>query len=174
MKIFDIKEELQNLDKLVESIEPNEDGELIITDSVTARIFELHEKKDEVLLYLASKYKELIVEADGFKSVIQGLQSRKKTVENRAKWLAVAIKEELKEGDNLKNSQSTLSWRKSEAVEILNIDNIPDRFLVPDIKADIAGIKKELKLIGNEVDGVISSPEIGGCQIRKKMNLQIK
>lgn len=106
MTIYEINEEILNCIDL-------ETGEIIDIDKLN----ELQLEKDAKIENVACWIKELKAEAEAIKAEKQTLAERQKVAENKAeslkKWLAYAL-----DGQKFKTSKCSISYRKSEAVEV--------------------------------------------------------
>lgn len=106
MTIYEINEEILNCIDL-------ETGEIIDID----RLNELELERDAKIENVACWIKELKVEAEALKAEKQTLAERQKVAENKAeslkKWLAYAL-----DGQKFKTSKCSISYRKSESVEV--------------------------------------------------------
>ena len=106
MTIYEINEEILNC------IDP-ETGEIIDIDKLN----ELQLEKDAKIENVACWIKELKAEAEAIKTEKLALAERQKVAENKAeslkKWLAYALN-----GEKFKTAKCSVSFRKSEVVEI--------------------------------------------------------
>lgn len=106
MTIYEINEQILNCIDL-------ETGEIIDID----RLNELQLEKDAKIENVACWIKELKAEAEAIKAEKQTLAERQKVAENKAeslkKWLAYAL-----DGQKFKTSKCSISYRKSESVEV--------------------------------------------------------
>ena len=90
--------------------------------------------------------------------------ARKRAAKATVAWAKATLAAELG-GKKMKEPEFTISYRKSEAVEIADLNSVPDEFLVPQPpKVDKAGLKEAIK--GGAV--------IDGVTIAEKKNIQIK
>ena len=106
MTIYEINEEILNC------IDP-ETGEIIDIDKLNELEFERDAKIENVACWI----KELKAEAEAIKAEKLALAERQKVAENKAeslkKWLAYAL-----QGEKFKTAKCSVSFRKSEVVEI--------------------------------------------------------
>lgn len=106
MTIYEINEQILNCIDL-------ETGEIIDIDKLN----ELQLEKDAKIENVACWIKELKAEAEAIKAEKQTLAERQKVAENKAeslkKWLAYAL-----DGQKFKTSKCSISYRKSESVEV--------------------------------------------------------
>ena len=106
MTIYEINEEILNCIDL-------ETGEIIDID----RLNDLQLERDAKIENVACWIKELKAEAEAIKTEKQTLAERQRVAENKAeslkKWLAYAL-----DGQKFKTSKCSISYRKSESVEV--------------------------------------------------------
>ena len=106
MTIYEIDKEILNCIDL-------ETGEIIDID----RLNDLQLERDTKIENVACWIKELKAEAEAIKAEKQTLAERQKVAENKAeslkKWLAYAL-----DGQKFKTSKCSISYRKSESVEV--------------------------------------------------------
>ena len=90
--------------------------------------------------------------------------ARKKAAKATVAWAKETLARELA-GQKMKEAEFTVSYRKSESVEITNESAVPDEFRIPQPdKIDKVALKAALK----------SGASIDGVQIVEKSNIQIK
>ena len=106
MTIYKINEQILNCIDL-------ETGEIIDID----RLNDLQLERDTKIENVACWIKELKAEAEAIKAEKQTLAERQRVAENKAeslkKWLAYAL-----DGQKFKTSKCSISYRKSESVEV--------------------------------------------------------
>ena len=106
MTIYEIDEKILNCIDL-------ETGEIIDIDKLN----ELELERDAKIENVACWIKELKAEAEAIKTEKQTLAERQRVAENKAeslkKWLAYAL-----DGQKFKTSKCSISYRKSESVEV--------------------------------------------------------
>jgi len=117
MKLYEIQDELTELEGLLDEYAQEHEGD--ITDFPFESQYEKFKgMKSEKLLNLAAWFKSVKAEAEAYKAEMKVLNSRKKVAENKMEWLKNFIKTYLLDGEKIKDSRSSLSWRKSESIEI--------------------------------------------------------
>jgi hypothetical protein len=159
MRLFDIHSAIEQI--LATRVD-QETGE--IGEEALAALEELELAKNEKILAIAAYLKGERAEGDAVKDQANKLTARAKQHHARADRLEAYIAEHLTPGQNLSDSRSALSWRRSESIEITDESLIPIDYIRTKIEIDKAGIKRAMK------DGI----EIPGSKIKVKMNLQIK
>lgn len=108
--------------------------------------------------------KELRAEADAISKEVKNLNERKRVAENKVKSLTQYLEYAL-EGEPFKTAKVTISYRKSELVEITDMKALDKRFLkYKDPEPDKKAIKEAIK------DDQI----VEGAKLVVNQNMQIK
>lgn len=137
-----------------------ETGEIIDVDRLEALQMEFNNKVEGIALWI----KNLVAEAKMVKEEKDNLAARQKACENKAESLKKYLSNALG-GEKFKTPKVSISYRKSESVEIENISLLDDDYLkFKEPEADKTKIKKALK------DGI----ELEGVILVEKNNIQIK
>lgn len=124
----------------------------------------LEEYRDEAIEGIAMGIKEAKAEAEAIKAEEKALSQRRKVRENKANGLTKYLSDYLA-GRKFSTPKVAISYRKSEVVEIADLNAVPDEFLAPQPpKVDKVGLKKAVK----------SGAVIDGVTIVEKQNIQIK
>lgn len=124
----------------------------------------LEEYRDEAIEGVAMGIKEAKAEAEAIKAEEKALAQRRKVRENKANGLMKYLSDYLA-GRKFSTPKVAISYRKSEVIEIADLNAVPDEFLAPQPpKVDKVGLKKAVK--GGAV--------IDGVTIVEKQNIQIK
>ena len=150
MNLYELNKAIADFDLEIDE----ETGEVLNADELDQITLARDEKIENIALWV----KDLLAEAEAIKAEEQALAKRRKQAENKADWLKRYVAQAL-EGEKFKTPRVAISYRTSEAVEILDEDLIPEEFLM--IKK---AIKDELK-VGGEVEGAV---------LVKRTSLQIK
>lgn len=136
-----------------------ETGEIIDADKLEQLQMQFSEKVEGIALWI----KNLLAEAKMIKEEKDNLAARQKACENKAeslkKYLASALG-----GEKFKTPKVSISYRKSEAVEIEDVSLLSDEYLKFKPEADKAKIKEVLK----------SGNAVIGATLVEKNNIQIK
>lgn len=150
---------------LAEAVDEN--GE-IVNEVALQRVDMLAEKKAVTLTDLGAFVKEIRnVRIEHIDSLIAELKVKKLRLEKAANICEAVIEKVLPVGEKVESDFVTLSWRKSEAVDIaVTPEFLPEEFqrVKTTVEADKTGIKAALK-----AGGVIA-----GAKLVTKQNLQIK
>lgn len=155
MTIFEID------DAILECID-QETGDIIDVDRLNA----LEMARSEKISNVACWVKELKAEAEAIKAEKQNLEKRQKAAENKVEQLKNYLAHVLN-GAKFKDARCSISYRRSESVEIaedFNIDNLADEFV---------RVKKEPALTAIK-DAIKSGKEIAGCKVIENNNIQVR
>ena len=145
LKIYEISEEIQALDGLLDSWASNHEGD--ITDFPLNDEFDrLEGERNEKLLNMAVWHKDLKGQAEAFDKEIKRLQGRFKALNNKAERIKEYIDYNLQEGEKLSDTRAVLSYRKSTQVVIdVLTEDLPPEFIKTSIAPDKAAIKELVK-----------------------------
>ena len=137
-----------------------ETGEIIAQEKLEALKMDKHEK----LRNIAFVALNAAADAKAYEEQEKKFAARKRSAKATVEWAKATLAAELG-GQKMKEPEFTISYRKSEAVEIADLNAVPDEFLVPQPpKVDKIGLKEAIK--GGAV--------IGGVTIAEKKNILIK
>lgn len=137
-----------------------ETGEVIDED----KLQQLQMKFDEKVEGIACWIKNLLSDAAAIKAEKDNLAEREKACKNKAESLKRYLQSALG-GEKFKTAKVSISYRKSESVEIADGAKIPDeylKYLEPEVKK--TDLKKAIK----------SDETFEGVSLVEKQNIQIK
>lgn len=161
MKLYELIPEIEACVKLDDEHAVNtETGELIDVAALDALKLERDTKIENISLWI----KNLNSDAEALKAEKNAFAERERTAKNKADQLKKYLTECL-EGSSFKTEKVSISFRKSESIEVEDVYKVPEEFLKykePDV--DKMAIKRILKA-GNMVTG---------CRLVEKQNIQIK
>lgn len=177
MKLYEIPQEYEQAINEYYDLFNAETGELIATEEklaeVQKRIADLENRAGEGLEYLSKKYLTEAADNEALKNEIERLSHRQKSQEKRTENLKNFIEKMFFRFSGGKYKKAnignfTLSYRKSEAVKILDETKVPNRFLKTktEISVDKKAIKEFLK-------GENEKP-VTWAEIEEKQNFSIK
>lgn len=166
MTLYEIEQEMQMaIEAMLDSVN-EETGE--VDEEMARAIEDLQLARAEKLESIGCYIKNLDAEVEAIKAEKKKLEERAKVKENRLARLKDYVANNLVANNELKfdSPRVSYSFRKSEQVDIRDIDKIPEEYTtkVTEIKPDKTAIKKAIK------DGIA----IDGALLIQKMNLQIK
>lgn len=173
MNIYELSKEVQEAFENYMACFDQETFELIETDEVHSQLLkkleELQNKSDQIIEWILATRQNAIARQTALSSEISRLseQSSKesKTIQKMEKLFEM-LQPELEKPTIFGNW--TASYRKSEAVNITDLEKIPKEFLVfkepPAPAPDKAEIKRTIK----------EGWEVPGAEIETRFNLQIK
>lgn len=155
-KLYELTHALDNFELIVDE----ETGEILNGDELDKIEIERNEKIENIALWI----KNLNSDAEAYEKEEKAFASKKKTAKNKAEWLKGLLEFNLA-GESWKSDRVTISYRKSESVNVSEGAVVPAEFLVPqEPKVDKVGLKKAIKE-GQTFDGIT---------IVEKQNMQIK
>lgn len=153
MKLYEINQEILSCIDL-------ETGEIIAPEKLEA----LKMDKREKLRNIAFVALNAAADAKAYEEQEKKFAARKRSAKATVEWARETLARELA-GQKMKEAEFTISYRKSEAVEVADEAAVPDEFRIPQPdKIDRAALKAALK------NGAV----IAGAQIVERQNIQIK
>lgn len=159
MTLYDINKQIE--EAVENGFVDAETGE-ILDDSA---LNELQMARDEKIENIAIMIKNYKAEAEAIKAEKMNLAKRQQVMENRTEWLKRYLASNLDPGEKVSTPRASISWRKSETVEVEDIWKIPDQYLKRrDPDPDKTAIKAALK----------AGEQVTGAMLVTKNNLQIK
>ena len=155
-KLHEIMNEIENFDFEIDE----ETGEILNFDALDR----LQVARDVKIENLCLWVKNLKSDAEAYKAEKESFAKKQKQAENRATSLHNFIQTVLN-GENFKTDRVTVSYRKSEAIELEDKICVPDKYFVPqEPKLDKTGLKKAIK----------AGEEFGGVHLVERQNMSIK
>ena len=159
--IYELNKNYMEVVAMLEEAETQEDIEAI-KNTLEMLDLSIEEKIENTAKYMVN------VEADiqGIKAEIDRLNKVKKAKESTIETLKNNIEYSMKQKgiEKLEVGTFKAGYRKSESVEIINLDVIPADFTKVEIKADKTAIKKAIK----------AGETVEGAEVRTNMNFYIK
>ena len=153
MKLYEINQEILSCIDM-------ETGEIIAPQKLEALQMDKHEK----LRNIAFVALNAAADAKAYEEQEKKFAARKRSAKATVEWARETLARELA-GQKMKEAEFTISYRKSEAVEVADEAAVPDEFRIPQPdKIDRAALKAALK------NGAV----IAGAQIVERQNIQIK
>lgn len=150
---------LYEIDKAILECVDAETGEIIDDKALE----ELELARDNKIENIACWIKNLKADAESYKKEKEVFVQREKAAKNKAESLKRYLEMALG-GEKFKTSKVSISYRKSEIVEIDEIEKLSDEFIKIEKKADKTAIKAAIK----------EGAEIVGARIVENNNIQIK
>lgn len=149
MTLYDISAALE--EAFERCIDP-ETGEIL---EDTSELDELALARDEKIENIGLYIKNLQSDALAIRAEELNLAKRRKSCENRAAWLRKYLANNL-QGESFKTPKLSVSWRKSESVEVENVWDLPDDYVrfqdpVPDKRKIAESLKKGIEVSGAEL-----------------------
>lgn len=159
--IYELNKDYAELSAMLEVAETEEEIQAI-QDTLEMINVSIEEKLENTGKFIKNTESDIV----GIKAEIDRLTAMKKTKENFVERLKNNVEFALKEKglEALTVGTFKCGYRKSESVEIINLDVIPADYTKVEIKADKTAIKKAIKA-GETVDG---------AEIKVNQNFYIK
>lgn len=178
MTLYEIDEKLRVLEEYGVD---EETGELLDEDQFNAKFDEIQMALNDKIESSICFVKNLNTEVEAFKAEEKNLAQRRKIKENLAERIKNRIDTYIKaqytdeEGNidivglnkyKMETPKMKLSYRKSESVNITDIDSIPKKYIKTktEISADKTNIKKAIK----------AGQDINGAELVTNINMQVK
>lgn len=137
-----------------------ETGEIIDENKLQGLQMEFDEKIEGIACWI----KNLLSDAEAIKAEKNNLEKREEACRNKAKSLKVYLQSALA-GEKFKTAKVSISYRKSESVEVADITKIPEEYLkYPEPYVKKMDLKKAVKA-GEAFEGVT---------LAEKQNIQIR
>ena len=152
---------LYEIDQAILACVDFETGEVIDQEQLDNLLMERSDKIESVALWV----KNLESDAAAYKAEKEAFAEREKKATEKAKrlkdWLARVC-----EGEKFSTAKCAVSFRRSESVEIVDANEIPDEYLrtKTTTEPDKVAIKEAMK----------SGMVISGCQLVSKLSTSIK
>lgn len=134
-----------------------------------AELDELQMAREDKIENLCLYAKSLRAEASAIKDEEKNLADRRKAKENKADRIEDYVARNLN-GQKFETPRVKVLWRKSESVEILHEDAIPERFL--DIRVVRSPMKPEIKKELKKAEA--KGEEIPWARLNVKQNMNLK
>lgn len=162
MNLFEIDARLNNCFVIDENVVDIETGEIFDKDYLD----QLEMMKEEKIENIAKWIKNLDSDIEQLKKQKDAFATRQKVAENKRDSLKNYLSSYLEyQKWEAKDKSVSVSFRKSEAVKIVDESVIPRKwFIKQEPKLDKAGIKAALK----------SNTKVRGAELETKQNIQIK
>lgn len=141
MSLYDIRKD-------IEACVDAETGEIIDAEKLAS----LQVERDEKISNIACWIKNLLIDIEGIKAERKKLAERQAVMEHKAASLKAYLADFL-DGKKWHDARSSLSFRKTERIEIADGAVVPEEFLKTSVTVDKAGLKKAVQG-GATFDGV--------------------
>ena len=158
MNLFEINAAIETA--FMNCVDP-ETGEVI---GDTAELDALQIEMDEKVENIACLIKNLKAEEEAIQNEERKLKSRRQACENHAEWLRRYLANSL-QGEKFKSARVSISWRKSQAVEVEDVWKLPAEFIR---MADPEHKKTEIK------EALKAGIEVPGAELVDNLNMTIR
>lgn len=155
--LYELVKEIENFEFDIDE----ETGEILNIDELDALELARDVKVENICLYI----KNLRSDAAAYKAEKDSFTQKEKAATNKANRLAAYV-ETMLAGAKFKTSKVTVSYRKSKAVEVEDVEHVPAEYLriTQKVEPDKTAIKKAIE----------GGAEIKGCSLVEKQNMSIK
>ena len=168
MKLYEINHDIE---KLVDESIDLETGEVL--PETSEYLERLYADKAKKVTELALFIKNEVAMTDAIDKEIEKLEDKKRSIKKKVQWLKDYLQKNLEVGEKIETSNYTISWRKSDSIEISDLVILEDlyeqdpRFVTKKVvySADKIAAKKIYKDTG-------ILPE--GFSFIEKQNLQVR
>lgn len=144
MTLYEINQQILNA--IEYGCDP-ETGEIIDMSALDALEMAREEKTENLVLLI----KDIVAECNAIREEEQSLARRRQTGERRAERLKDYLQKQLA-GEKFKTPRCSVSYRKTQAVQIVDEDAIPEEFVTVFTAPRKLAIKEALKA-GDEIPG---------------------
>lgn len=152
-----------NIELLADNLIDEETGE--IREEVMAHLDELNMEKETKLENIGCLIKSLKAEGEAHDAEMKA-QKQKRDVKYRKMERLMQYADYILDGEKFETPKVGFSFRKSESVDILDEDLVPDEFCL--FKTERKPMKTDIKKL------LKGGAEIPGCVLRTSRNLQVK
>lgn len=166
MKLYEINLEIENLfEKL------DDEGAVENTGALTKQIDELQIQRQTKIQNICLLFKNLSAFQNAVADEIKNLQQKKKQIENKIEFIKHYLKNNLFEGEKINGENFSISWRKSESIEVTPFI---DEKKFAEQYPELVSIKIEIQK--NKVKELIKSTGLipDGIDFVEKQNIIIK
>jgi len=161
MNLYEITSEYLNI---LNNLEVDEDGCIVNIEEFESIRDSFDSKTENLALFV----KSLVSDAEAIKKEEETLYARRKAKENLAERLKLYMTDSFNrlEKTNFETPKCKVSFRKSESVNVIDMDLLPESFkkVKTTIDPDKTAIKNAIK----------SGSDIPGAVLETKQNIQIK
>lgn len=155
----------KNYADLMEAIEASVNPETGEPDEeLVCCLEDLELKREEKLQNFIRWYTMKRAKVKAEKEEIQRLQKMQRTDENALRWAEEYLNNEIGENEKFECADGYISHRTSQAVKITDGAKLPEKYFIPTVKIDKAGILKDLK----------EGKEIAGAEIEVRRKVQVR
>lgn len=160
MTLWEINEQIE---LLTSQLVDEETGE--INEDIMEQLEQLDIDKHEKIENCGIVMKNLLAEVDAINEEIKTLKARASAKANHYDRLAEYVKRSL-DGERFETSKVVFSYRKSDKVDVVNVDIVPEEFLK--FETSVTPMKSLIKKV------LKSGGEVPGCVLVENTNLQLK
>lgn len=156
MTLYEISKEIENFEFKVDE----ETGEILNIMQLDEIMMARDEKIENIALWI----KNLDAEATAIREEEKALADRRRSKERKIESLKNYIASNVEIGEKFETARTRISFRKSQVVQIEDIENLPVNFTKIKVEPDKMAIKTALK------NGIY----LEGCELVDNYSIQIK
>ena len=167
LNTFEILQEIRALEDLLNEIDPVS-GEFVNSEDVIKDyIINLQTSKENKLNNIEDLKLELKAQSEALKQKEEKLYARRKSIESNIERLK-DLQVMLLQGEKLKTDEYTFSFRRSESVEIYDVNMLEDKFFKIEKKPILKDIAEAIKQANSKGESFF------GAEIKDKKSLSVR
>lgn len=161
MNAWEIKQEILNCVNMEDGTTVSGlTGEILDEEALNNLHMDLEEKEKNIALWI----KNLELDIDGYKKVIESFKARKERDEKLKERLSDYLFD-LLDGKKKKTVEYEVTYRKSKAVNVIDAEKIPTEYLKPQPpKISLTDIKK----------AITEGKEVEGAELVERISMKVK
>jgi hypothetical protein len=134
-------------------------------DWVEKALSGIEDARDTKALNIAAMIKNHRADAEALKAEKTRLARRQQAAERTVQWLTRYLEQFIEPGIKLKDSRSTIGWRRSQGVHLaVPAEKLPEEYVRLKREANLSVIKEDLK----------AGDEVPGATLEERQNIQIR
>lgn len=150
--------------EIIRAIDEILDDEALEPDQRHALLDQVGLDLDNKLESLCRAVKNLEAEAEVYRDRAREWTAKARSLESRAEWLRSYLAHHIPAGEKWKRGDSSISYRKSQAVNVTNLEEVPNEYRRIEISVAKSDAIRELKA------GII----VPGLELVESYNIQVK
>lgn len=163
LKLYELNTEIREAQELLEEWAAEHDGDF--TDfPLTDTLERVQMDRVSKLLAIACLVKDYEAEEDALASERKRLGAREKAAANKAEGLRAYLTMNMKAGEKVQDARAVISWRKSKAVIVDNLEALPGCYVFTKHEPMKSVIKEAIE----------AGENIPGVHLEQRESLQIK
>lgn len=174
MKLYETYFEIEQLwekvaDVLSGDVTEGPEGAPITTEDalnwIEQALSRIEDERDTKALNIAAMIKNHRAEVEALKAEKTRLAKRQQAAERTVEWLTRYLEQFIEPGLKLKDTRSTIGWRRSQGVKLtVTPEELPDEYVRIKREPNLTLIKEDLK----------GGDEVAGAVLEERQNIQIR